>query len=290
MVNSSTASLEQKFRTLGVDQLQPGFYDHPAFIKAEMSNPKLLEDYAAYVVSRHMPQSYIERTRSIVVRLMTIIDEATAKAPRGSCRDSAAVLSRILDRLGIWNFTVQGSFNIEVEGLGEEGRRFLWFDDELDPGAGTRGHQWVVAPPFRILDAAVKWQGWEPEVLKAIGSPLAVENTNPTSIRVSDVFPENMQYEAFILHGLTEAELLAHYRPDVTEIYATVPPQLIERGKVRFRYIPVGITASEEPLEQIAGETLKPMEIWNRHIQPEFADFLTEVSVNGLSGRTIRGG
>ncbi len=272
---SKAVDLEKRFRKLGVKSFKPGFYDDQAFMEAERSNPKLLEEYAKYVSRRPNTDIYEANTRDIVSRLLNIIDEATANAPRGSCRDSAAVLSRMLDRLGVWNFTVQGSFNIAVDGMGDEGRRFLWFDDELDPGAGVRGHQWVVAPPYRILDASVRWQGWKDHVSAAISGPIATEEASSTKIRAVDVYPEKVLFEAKVLHGLSEAELLKHYRPDVKEFYGIVPPLTFRRGAVEYRYIPVGITASEEPLEDIAGTTLRPKEIWDNVVVSEFAEQLS---------------
>src|SRR5689334_517762 len=63
--NHGMTAIEKHFQSLGISKLVPGFYDDPAFLAAERSNPLLLEDYALYVNELQFSNDYLDRARDL---------------------------------------------------------------------------------------------------------------------------------------------------------------------------------------------------------------------------------
>jgi hypothetical protein len=111
------ATLQSEFEALGVNTELVGFYDDLAFLKAEQTNTRLLEKYARWVALRPRSPDYEARARTTVPRLASIIERRIEKdGLRGSCLNVSAMISRMLDRLGIWNFVHRGAFTVSIVG------------------------------------------------------------------------------------------------------------------------------------------------------------------------------
>jgi hypothetical protein len=69
-------------------------------------------------------------------------------------------LSRMLDRMGIWNCAFSGSVSIK-HGSGEEAEsRYFAIVDEQEGSHTATGHQWLAVPPFDVVDATLRYQRW----------------------------------------------------------------------------------------------------------------------------------
>jgi hypothetical protein len=59
--NPNTAgNLMEMFDEFGIPYEQLGFMDHPNFMKAEKTHPRLMEAYALYVESRAYDSAYLQ--------------------------------------------------------------------------------------------------------------------------------------------------------------------------------------------------------------------------------------
>jgi hypothetical protein len=107
----------------GVDCNNPGFYDHPNFLKVEAQFPEFLNNYARFVQQRHYDDDYLERARrEIPVIARVLYEELLRDGRQGACVDMSGVLSRILEREGLWNFAVKGSLTVSFprgSGMGD---------------------------------------------------------------------------------------------------------------------------------------------------------------------------
>jgi len=141
------ARLDAAFRAAGIETSAFGFYDDPAFLVREQSDPTFLETYARWVQACPLDAAYEAHAREVVPKLALLVADALVEDDlQGGCVVAYSLISRALDRLGVWSFGVQGSVNLSIDGT--DWSRHLHTVDELDFPGGILGHAWAVAPPF----------------------------------------------------------------------------------------------------------------------------------------------
>jgi hypothetical protein len=180
--------LNADLKMRGIDTTQFAFYDQKAFLASEVRDPTFLENYAKWVALRPRDEAYNNHVRNVVPRLTEIIATALRKdGMQGGCVAASGMLTRMLDRLGVWSFGVAGSLTLEVE------RAKLWrglqcVDDKDFPDAAL-GHSWVIAPPYTIVDAAIALQRWTGDPMGDFVPTHLVVETGAKTIRpvVNDV-------------------------------------------------------------------------------------------------------
>lgn len=95
--------LDRRFSDLEIDRTIPGFYDHPNFLKQERKDPLFAESYAEWVLLRQRSPAYDRRVRETVPKLAEIIEARIIRHDwHGACIAITAIMTRILDKLGIW--------------------------------------------------------------------------------------------------------------------------------------------------------------------------------------------
>ncbi len=94
----------------------PGFYDNPNFINIENKNPTYLSNYAQFVQLRPYSQAYLIQAESTIIQIANLLrHELVSDGRLGACLDVCMVLSRILEREGIWNYLVQGALTLDFD-------------------------------------------------------------------------------------------------------------------------------------------------------------------------------
>lgn len=104
------SSLDAFLRDWDVDTGRFGFYDQKEFIVHEQRNPEFLELYGKWVMQRPRDAEYDEHVRAVVPKLGKLLLNALERDgfQRG-CVAASGMMSRMLDRLGVWSFAVGGS-------------------------------------------------------------------------------------------------------------------------------------------------------------------------------------
>ena len=119
----------------------------------------MLETYGEWVLHRERSPEYETHVRNTLAQLVPII---SARLDRhqwfGSCIAVSAMLTRMLDRLGVWNTIMKGSASIYA---GIDSRHFAIVDSDEGEGFET-GHQWLIAPPYDVVDLTLYYQRWPP--------------------------------------------------------------------------------------------------------------------------------
>jgi hypothetical protein len=266
--------LEGYLYGLGIDTSKPGFYDSPAFQTQAQSNLYFAETYARFVKLRPITEAYEARVKMIVPRLcQLIVDVFKADRWEGGCLEASWMMSRMLDRLGIWNYTPIGSVTFEVEHKGL--CCGFYRHDFKDFPEAILGHAWVVAPPFKLVDATVSLQrlGDDPirEYLPVCVSALEV---TPLKLEVSDIISFRMRESFLSWEGSLDEAL--HLRLDrrLGHFAETFPPSRIDHGALMIRYVPLEINLCDLPLEEINADAHlgRPAKvIWQDIILPAFA-------------------
>lgn len=262
--------LDGLFNDLGITSRDPGFYDDPHFMAAESDDPRFLENYAEWVNLRPRSAEYDDHVRHIVPRLAQMVfAKVEALGQHGRCVDASNLLSRSLDRLGVWNYIAVGAFNVGLTAFPKLERRYFWVVDELDEGAGQLGHVWVVAPPFPIVDVTIKVQGWNPDFERAMPDLIASETCKHIRMDVQDMVANEFLYQfAQQNAGRVPNDLHLQMRPYLRDFEQVFPGVAVKTIHIQARYLPTGIRASLEPLQDLfAGDGTK---FWNEVVAPNF--------------------
>jgi hypothetical protein len=190
--------LEAKFRRLGIDFANPGFYDSAEFRAVEHGDPTFLNSYAQYVQRLTLPPEYLERARTVVRNTAEFLyHELVADGRRGACVDISSAMLRFLERQGIWCHVVCGGLRVEFPA----GSRIRpkWFYPLMRNNHTFTGHAWIYAPPFRLVDLSVSLQPYPPEQQRYLSGYTMVEQCHqpPTQTTIRDLM-ENELVEDFV--------------------------------------------------------------------------------------------
>lgn len=261
-------SLEQEFSRLGIPTNSPGFYDHPSFLEREKSQSDFLELYASFVEKRHYDPDYLEYSRGVIAKSAEILHKELAQDGRlGACIDTSMVLSRILEREGVWNYCAKGSLTLEFPSQNAIPNLYLW---PVNKGEFQAAHAWLVAPPFLLVDIAVKYQPYMHDVAKYLPNKVVVEEALQSRASEDDLFSPYARAQ-FQARGVPQGFLIAKVIPHLPRFWSVFPPRMIDAGNARIKYTPTGISASDRPLEEITSLVLSGrtgIEIYKDLIQP----------------------
>ena len=265
--------LDQELKTYGIDTTQLGFYDQPKFLEQEAIHADFVENYAEWVTLKPHGKSYAEHVKTVVPQLVKLVHaEFVEFGLDGGCVAASGMITRMLDRLGVWSFAVGGSVTLEVERA--QLRRMLHAVDRPDFPGAMLGHVWVVAPPYTIVDSTISLQHWQNDEMGHFVPPyvLAADDARMIRPKVGDVVSDQLRREA-AAHGIPDADL--HYRlePRLQPFGRKFPALEISRGDLTLHYVPVVVRQTDVPLERIniEGERGRPaIEFWQRIVAPHF--------------------
>lgn len=146
---------------------------------------------------------------------------------------------------------MKGSLTIAFPTPANIGRRYFWSFDLIASGqpAFAAAHAWIVAPPFAVVDVAVRQQPYDSgrELLPEI---LIVDRVERVQATIEDVFSPG--FRAFAAQqGLTDARIVQTYAPDWSVFTRRFPPACVQVAGLTLTYIPVGIGAPDRPFEEM---------------------------------------
>lgn len=266
--------LDHTLHQMGIDTSQFGFYDQPAFVESERKDPSLLELYARWIKARPRDAAYEQHVREIVPRVAEALADAFRKDNFiGSCVPAAMMLSRILDRLEVWSFGVRGSLILEHQ------ENKLWrglqvIDDPDFPNAAL-GHAWVVAPPYKIVDASIALQRWAGDLMAEYVPPYVLVENDARIVRpeVTDIVSMPVQAKYAASEGRVDPDLHHRLQPGLKLFGRYFPALETITATLRLRYVPVAVSVSDVPLEEINSEGSSGRSgaaIWTEVVAPLF--------------------
>lgn len=263
-VNARRTAIVSLFHELGIDMSQPGFYDEPNFVAQEQRNSRFAERYAEWVLLRERDQAYDARVQTIVPQVTDILQRRIVQHNwYGACIAMTAILTRILDRLGIWNIPIRGSASVYAEG---SSRHFAIIDQNEGAGFDT-GHMWVIAPPYDVIDVTLHHQRWRGDAFQRHVPPIILgKGLANVKARAQDVIaPE--------LRSQMPRDPNIHYTvfPDQRRVLETFPAKQFISGSTDIRYVPAGVSFPDLPLERINEEAragVPGIQIWTDDILP----------------------
>ncbi len=263
--------LERFFQNRKIDYLQPGFCDSAAFLNAETKDPRILEAYANYVETRSYTDTYLMSARRKI--------EITAEALRrvieqdgrlGACIDASGMLSRMLDRLGVWNYIAKSCMSTRFEPATNVENMFFYGVDETRLGAP---HAIVVAPPFYVVDITAKYQMYPGEQGRFIPPKILLDTFVPAQWSLEDLVAPEIRLRVNSMN-IPLLNFMKQKHPNMLEVISKLPPRRFvpaSEAEVKLDYILVAASGVIEDLEGMTG--YKPCnrlasEIFNEDVLP----------------------
>lgn len=265
--------LTKEFSDLGVKTDQFGFCDQAAFLAAERRNPALLETYAKWVMLRPRDAQYEAHVKITVPKLAHLVAGVLEEDRlEGSCEMACSLLTKSLDRLGVWSVGMVGSSTFEVKG--KNIWRGLHTVDRADFPGARLGHTWVYAPPFVVVDASIKRQRWSGDAIYPYVPSIILDcegrMTKPTP---QDVISPEIRAEMMVARGSISDNVIYQFEPNLKTFGKLFPATEIVVDQLTARYIPTAANLSDGTLEEINGGGKKGRvghEIWSEVIAPAF--------------------
>ena len=241
--------IARDFEAEGIPLDRPGFYDHPRFKALEEVSSDYLNNYAKYVQHLDLDADYLARAERIVTAAASALArEIEVDGRERACIDASVSLSRMLDREDIWNYVVKGALTIVFPRRTKIPRLYLW---PLDDPPVQAGHVWLAAPPLKIVDVTLRDQPYRDRRAASRIPPLILAKEACTTVATLEDLCSPDAILAAARSGISPDRILAIALPRLPDLHRDFPPLAVELDRVRLTYTPVGIAASDRPLERI---------------------------------------
>lgn len=239
--------ITEDFASRGIPVDAPNFYDHPNFIAAERSNPEYLNNSAFYVASRPYSEEYLRQAEVIITKAAKLLYEHLKKNGRqGACVDITGILARILEKHGVWCASIKGSCTIEFPPTSNEETTYFW---SVDHGEFTAAHSWLFAPPFNIVDITIGEQAYSGNKKKYVPKLILEKGGTDSTAEIEDIISPSVIAQ-LQMQGVPRNRFFEYAARQMGAVQRFFPVKVVESAQgTRFKFSPVAIHASEEPLE-----------------------------------------
>jgi hypothetical protein len=243
----SFEAVSRDFTARGIRTVEPGFYDDPNFVAAEKSNPAYLFNYARFVYCQGYTADYLACVRREVPVIANAFVLEVQRAGRlGACVDASMILSRMLEREGIWNYCVKGSLHIVPPASSGVGSQSFW----AFAGNGIpTGHAWIYAPPFEVIDTTVRLQPYGNGITAFIPDFIVSEGAQRIAASEKELISPEL-HALLTARGLRQGAMLSVVDSNVQCFGNTFRSHSVRRQQTEFRYVVSGVTAGDAPLER----------------------------------------
>lgn len=268
---TSQMQLEEWFVHRDIDPSSPGFHDSAAFLCAERQDPKALNMVARLVEARTYSSEYLlAAEKKVLVAADAVCRRVVRDGRPGLCVVASGILSRILDELGVWNYTAKSNLAIYFpQKVSREPRYFY----SIDVGHFTAPHAIVVAPPFAVADVTVKYQAYDNIAMtQALPDMAMVKEFRSYLLSPAELISPEVR-EDLSIQGMSLEHFLNHYRPDMLELMKHLPAREIIFGESRLGYGLVAVGGYQEPLRELHEQNciidgMTPIEIYEHDVLP----------------------
>jgi hypothetical protein len=275
VIEEGIEQLQQEFANARILTDEPGFYEDPAFIRREAKVPHYLDNYARFVQQQPYSLTYLDRAEPIIHVVseelqLALKEDGTPEAHA----EATFVMSRILEREGVWNYVASGSLSMTFPaGSGFEPFSFPAFNVQCGKAIEC-SYRWVVAPPFQVIDIAIQACRYPYPFNHLLPKIVWEPSGEPAIAEMSDFFGANALKE-IAKTGMTMDEALDRYLPNYRSGFAPdFSPRSINRLDTQLKYVPTGVVAAENSLEQFTGfksRGLTAAQIYAQKIRPRLS-------------------
>ncbi len=235
------------FKSRGIPVNDPGFYDHPRFISAEKQDPTYLNAYARFVSERTRTAEYDERARRLIPAMALMYQAALAQTGRlGACVDVSAIMSRALEREGIWNSLIKGSLTLTFPPRANIEPRYFY---SIDTGDFTAAHAWIMAPPFWVIDVSISLQPYEGRECEFLPDLVCDEGRFAIKGTIEDVIAPRVR-PAIALASSGRSVSIALAAPEAAQFMSQFSGSQMFYQGTTLKYVPVASSAPDCSFEK----------------------------------------
>ncbi len=264
--------LENWFTQRGMDPSMPGIHDTLAFLQAEQLDSRALNQVARLVEAKSYPADELgEAERKIRVAAQAIANRVARDQRQGLCVVASGVLSRMLDELGVWNYTAKSNLTIHFpRSVSPEPRYFY----SIDHGQFESPHSIVVAPPFAVVDVTVKHQFYDADAMgQWLPQTVMTKEVRPYQVTSMELVSPSVRAE-LRKHGMTVERYLAQEKSDMLDLMRCLPSREVAFEDGRLAYVVVAVGGYQQRLRDLDGSNcsidgLTPIEIYEQDVLPK---------------------
>ncbi len=267
--------LEEEFAAAKIPTDEPGFYEDRAFIRREQRVPHFLDNYARFVQWRHYDMGYAEYAEPVVHVVAEEVQLALkADGSEQAHAEAPLVMSRLLEREGIWNYVACGAMSIAFP-PNSGFNPFSFPSVDLCMGSPVdRSYRWVVAPPFQIIDVSIQACRY-PYPFNHLLPKIVWATKTETSISTPDEIFSPKVLKEIEQSGESMEEAVDRYFPNYREGFAPdFPARIVTCLDTQLKYVPTHVMISEESLEQLKGfqtQGLSAAQLYSKKIRPRLS-------------------
>jgi hypothetical protein len=264
--------LQSDFSAARIPTDSPGFYEDRGFIRREQKDPTYLDNYARFVQWQSYRPAYLETAEQTVYVVTAEMQLALQlDGTREGYDEAPFVMSRMLEREGIWNYVVRGTLTLSFPS-GSGFAPYSFWSIGVDGGAKIEcGYKWVYAPPFRVVDITIQVQDYPWPVTHLLPKTVLEKDTEAVAGDPAEMLSP-AAVDELRRAGLSLEEGLDRFAPTFRSRFAPdFPAHVFSRGGVQFKYVPTAIIASDASLEQFQGFVSKgrsASQIYSQEIRP----------------------
>lgn len=255
-------------KTLNSSSIKPGFQYLPELLKYEEKETFATGEAIGAFARLHREQliknAGLSAERAKVKHIIRLLRDAISESELESrCLDISHILALILEKESIWSVVYNGSI-IYDDFSNSVHRHMYYVDDLLLPLQDSRaqGHSWVFTPAYPVIDLTAKFQALPESIKEHVPDPVLIQTDGPFEDSLSHYLDIS---ESSDQQGQKRAILdQKHKYPEWNRLHL---PALYQ-GEIEIKYIPMGITFPDKPLEEFATgitfEGINPMDLYNK--------------------------
>jgi hypothetical protein len=178
------------------------------------------------------------------------------------------MLSKMLEKEGIWNYCVKGSLTIRFPKKSGISNSYFYSIDNNDL---TAGHAWVVAPPFSIVDISIKHQPYNRNKTQYIPDLIVTDDYKLGDFELRDIIAPAILSQVRGMYGNNDALIMENELAHIKQFVNFFKPQVVTISDVNLKYSPVAIGAPDAGLENLNGLLLNgihPFDIYHKYVKP----------------------
>ncbi|HIF5585231.1 TPA: hypothetical protein ACX3CS_004735 [Vibrio parahaemolyticus] len=261
--------LRKEFESNSIPVDKVDFFDHPNFLRAEQQDASYLVKFAQFVAEQPYSSEYLAKAEKIITDVCNVLSAQLIENGReGACVDIAGILSRILEKKGVWSCCIKGSTTINFpENSGEE-TTYFWSVNNTHAAAG---HAWVFAPPFSIIDITLKQQPYTGNKKLFIPEIILVKDTEKAHSKVEDIIsPEARLY--LQMQRVPENKMFDVAASQLKLVQSSIPACKVTIDDTSFTYSPVAVFATDGALPVMSNMHFKgksPYKMYQQKIEKQ---------------------
>lgn len=264
--------LRRAFRSAGIDCSKPGFCDDREFLVIEQRDPRILEGYAHLIESQEYTPAYLDEARKKIEVVAEAVRAAIeADGSNSRCVHASAVIGRMLDELGIWNYQAKATLTITFPNHPEIEPVYFWAIDSSGREFHSP-HAIIVAPPFGIIDVTVKYQPYSSDVKRnLLPEKIVTDAFERATFDAGDLADDNLRL-ALHMQRIPFQQFMERRLPKWLEVFDWLPARSMKATNVNLKYVIIGVSGLQERLKDIkswtfAGRT--PLQIYEQDVLPK---------------------